>query len=430
MKSNRISLGVILPLISTAFMVLLEILRTGYGVSMIKLGVLTLLLTLAASYYIRLYEEYIIKSRFTIFILAICYIGSLGLLFFVKNPETDVFWMLGGLLVSMIIDRKLGFFLQFNLIFIYTVGFTMRIETLLHLLVISCLMCALAKYLADKSTFAYGTIIILSTNITLAFVFNNFLFEYNAGFDYLASLINILIVIIVSFLLSTLYNHYLNKDVDRKINLTSDNSDILVNNEEFTKEEGLEDNIEGNIESNVEDNVFGTSYELLMDSNNELLIQLKEHSQELYNHAHRVGDISSRAAKAISADEFLAYTGGLYHEIGKIRPGNYIEQGLLIAEEYQFPEKLKRIVKQHNIKYDKPTSVESTIVMLTDHALATINYLDNQGENKYPIDKVISNIFQLRMEKGTFDEAGLSIKDFKLLRKFYQEEFHKKGMEE
>lgn len=418
MKSNRISLGVILPLISTAFMVFLEIIRTGYGVSMIKLGVLTLILTLAASYYVRLFEEDIIKSKFTILILAICYIVSLSLLFLVENPEIEVFWMLGGLLVSMIIDRKLGFFLQFNLVFIYAVGFTVRIETLLHLLLISCLMCALAKYLMDKTTFAYGTIIVLSTNITLAFVLNNFIFEYQAGYDYLESLISILLVIIASYLLASLYNFFISKNKEREADLISDVSDILAIDQELTTEDS----------SKKEDNLFGTSYDILMDSNNELLDQLKEHSRELYDHAQKVGDISSRAAKVISADETLAYTGGLYHEIGKIREGNYIEQGLIIADEYQFPEKLKTIVKQHNIKYDKPTSVEAAIVMLTDHALATINYIENQGENKYPIDKIIANIFQMRMEKGTFDESGLSIKDFKVLREFYVEEFHKRGI--
>ncbi len=167
-----------------------------------------------------------------------------------------------------------------------------------------------------------------------------------------------------------------------------------------------------------------------MDNNNELLVQLKECSDELYNHAQIVGDISSRAAKVVSADEFLAYTGGLYHEIGKIRSGNYIEQGLLIAEEYHFPEKLKTIVKQHNIKYDKPTSVEAAIVMLTDHTLATIDYIENQGAHDYPIDKIIGNIFAMRLNKGTFDEAGLNIKDFKLLREFYVEEFNKRGTNE
>lgn len=421
MKSNRISLGVILPLVSTALMVFIEVLRTGYGVSVIKLGILTLILTLAATYYVRLFDNDIIKSKISILILAICYMGSLSLLFLVENPEIEVFWMIGGLLVSMIVDRKLGLFLQFNLVFIYAVGFSARIETLLHLLLISALICALSKYLMDKSTLVYGTIIVLSTNITLAFVFNNFIFEYEAGYDYIASLANIFLVIMGSFLLSLLYSQYVNRKENIKKDLINNSADILYNDKELTGEEEY---------INDESNSSRTSYDLLMDNNNELLVQLKECSEELYNHAQIVGDISSRAAKVVSADEFLAYTGGLYHEIGKIRSGNYIEQGLLIAEEYHFPEKLKTIVKQHNIKYDKPTSVEAAIVMLTDHTLATIDYIENQGAHDYPIDKIIGNIFAMRLNKGTFDEAGLNIKDFNLLREFYVEEFNKRGTNE
>lgn len=427
MKSNRISLGVILPLVSTVLMVLLEVLRTGYGVSVIKLGVLTLILTLAATYYVRLFDSDIIKSKIEVLILAICYMGSLSLLFLVNNPEIEVFWMVGGLLVSMIVDRKLGLFLQFNLVFIYAVGFSGRTEALLQLILIGALMCALSKYLMDKSTLVYGTIIVLSTNITLAFVFNNFIFEYPTGYDYIASLINNFIVIIVSFLLSWLYKLYIDKKENMKADLINNSSDLLSSDEKLTNEEKLLNNEELTID---EDNVSGTSYDLLMDNNNDLLGQLKEYSQDLYEHAQIVGDISSRAAKVISADETLAYTGGLYHEIGKIRPGNYIDQGLLIADEYHFPKKLKTIVKQHNIKYDKPTSVEAAIVMLTDHALATIDYIENHGENNYPIDKIIGNIFQMRLEKGTFDESCLNIKDFKTLREFYQEEFHKRGIKE
>ena len=40
----------------------------------------------------------------------------------------------------------------------------------------------------------------------------------------------------------------------------------------------------------------------------------------------------------------------------------------------------------------------------------------------------------MRMDKGTFDESGLSVKEFKLLKDFYQKEFKSKddgkGMEE
>ena len=47
---------------------------------------------------------------------------------------------------------------------------------------------------------------------------------------------------------------------------------------------------------------------------------------------------------------------------GKINISQYIEEGLKLAEEYKFPKKLIGILRQHNIKYDKPTSVEAAII--------------------------------------------------------------------
>ena len=152
-------------------------------------------------------------------------------------------------------------------------------------------------------------------------------------------------------------------------------------------------------------------------------MQLKNYSEELYEHAIMVGDISGRAARTIQADELLAKAGGLYHEIGKVKGSNYIEEGLIIAEQYGFPEKLKSILKQHNIRYERPTCIEAAIVMLTDNVVSTIEYIEKTRKHKYTRNKIIENIFQMRMEKGTFDESGLSVKDYKLLKEFYQREF-------
>jgi putative nucleotidyltransferase with HDIG domain len=152
-------------------------------------------------------------------------------------------------------------------------------------------------------------------------------------------------------------------------------------------------------------------------------MKLKECSQSFYEHALRIGDLSQRAAKEIGADEMLAKAGGLYHEIGKINGKNYIEEGIKIAKEYDFPKELTLIIKQHNIKYDKPTSVEAAIVMLSDNVESTIEYIEKTEEVKFTPNKIIDNIFQLRMEKGTFDNSGLSLKSFKLLKDFYLKEF-------
>jgi putative nucleotidyltransferase with HDIG domain len=173
------------------------------------------------------------------------------------------------------------------------------------------------------------------------------------------------------------------------------------------------------------DRIIGTSssYDVLCSPTNELLMKLKQHSEALYAHALYIADLSARAAKLIGASEQLAMAGGLYHEIGKLNGKNYIEEGLIIAEDYAFPKELKAILREHNIKYDKPNSVEAAIVMLSDSVVSTIEYIEKSEDRKYTTNKIVDNIFQMRMEKGTFDGANLSLNNFKDLKEFYQKEF-------
>jgi putative nucleotidyltransferase with HDIG domain len=132
-----------------------------------------------------------------------------------------------------------------------------------------------------------------------------------------------------------------------------------------------------------------TSYEVLCDLDNELVQKMKQYSESLYNHSVRIGDLSLRAALEVGADEMLALAGGLYHEVGKINGKNYIEEGLIIAEEYAFPKELKAILKEHNIKYEKPNSVEAAIVMLSDNVVSTIEYIEKNDDHKFSSNKVI-----------------------------------------
>jgi membrane-associated HD superfamily phosphohydrolase len=112
--------------------------------------------------------------------------------------------------------------------------------------------------------------------------------------------------------------------------------------------------------------------------------------------------------------------------VGKIYANNYIEEGLKLAEAYAFPNELKAILRQHNIKYEKPTSVEAAIVMLSDNVVSTIEYIGKSDNHKFTETQIIDNIFQMRLDKGTFDASGISIKDFKKLKEFYLTEFSKK----
>lgn len=151
-----------------------------------------------------------------------------------------------------------------------------------------------------------------------------------------------------------------------------------------------------------------------------LMQQLKE-NETLYRHASEVSWISSLAAKEISCDSILAGAGGMYHEVGRLLDQeDYMEANMELAREYQFPERLQEVIRQHNTASEVPQSPEAAIVMLTDCIIATAQYLDKSGKrSSVSNEKLVRNIFSNRISKGSLDESGLSVEDIKKLEKFY-----------
>lgn len=401
----------LLPLLSVAIIVLLGMINDNDIIGIMKVSIMAFLLSTAMVFFVRM-QEAILNAKYSKIIVLMIYLLSILLVILPKDSVTYSFWMIGGLLTAMVVERKLGLIVYFNLTFILSIANSLRPEATIHFLIMGFLFALLSEALKSKSTVIYAAIILLSTNITLAFVMNNFIFETDSNVNYMASLLSLLIVIIASFILSMLYDRLIGKH--------------LVDSEVM--------NITIEEEPSIPDRSLRTSYDLLLSENNELITKMKEHSEGLYKHSMLIGDLSGRAAGIIGADEELARAGGYYYEVGKIRGKDYIHEGLKLADEYDFPDDLKKILKQHSIKYDKPTFIESAIVMLSDNVASTIDYIVKSGHQKFTTEKIIDNIFNMRMDKGTFDESGLSVKEFKLLKDFYQKEFKSKddgkGMEE
>jgi putative nucleotidyltransferase with HDIG domain len=441
----------ILPILSMIASILPGIMYQTSGVEIAKVAILTMILTTVATFYIRLNLDTILEKKLAKTVITISYLASIGLLLSVPKPYLYCFWMLGGLLVSMTIDNKLGLLFHFSLSFVMGISLSpqpeiMQPEIMIHILIIGVVMNLLSGALRSASTAIYAMIIVLSTNVTLSFVINNFIFNSKVNYNYLYSLFSILAVLVTAFILSLLYDlitgnskHKQSQAEEPVIseNLFSEQSvtaslielsmQSLTMNQEETNSSFLS-SIEEEAATNV-DRIIGTSssYDVLCSPTNELLMKLKQQSEALYTHALYIGDLSAKAAGLIGASEQLAMAGGLYHEIGKLNGKNYIEEGLIIAEDYAFPKELKAILREHNIKYDKPNSVEAAIVMLSDSVVSTIEYIEKSEEHKYTTGKVIDNIFQMRMDKGTFDGTNLSLKDFKLLKDFYQKEFNREA---
>lgn len=419
-NSKSIILLGLLPFFSLLIIATIGFINKSNYIDIIKLGILTFLLTTIIVFFIRMQLD-ILETRYARLIIMFSYLVSILLIMIPSNPDVYSFWMIGGLFTAMIVDSKLGLLIYFNMTFILGLTYTLGPGDIIHFLVMGVLFALLAKYLKDKTTVISASIILLSTDITLSFLLNNFIFETDRSFNYMASLFSVFAVLVTAFFLSYLYEKISVKSLEKESQLREAIDENITNTEEeniFTTN-ALTDN----------DKILNTrtSYEILLSEDNELRMKMKDYSESLYNHCNLIGDLSGRAAREIGANEELSRAGGYYHEVGKINGKNYIEEGLKIADQYKFPEKLKEILRQHNIKYDKPTFIESAIVMISDNVVSTIDYIEKSGKQKFASDKIIDNIFKMRLDKGTFDDAVLSLKDYKLLKEFYKKEFAKKN---
>ncbi len=405
----------VLTIIISSFIIKIDLIEC------LKLTFMVLLLTSALVLYIRM-QINILEVKLSKAIILCLYLLPMLVILLQGNPEIYSFWIIGGLLIAMLIDNKLGLLVYFNHTILLSTVLSLKTEAIIHFLIMGILISLLSNSLRNKSTVIYSSIILLSSYITLAFLMNNFIFEEGANTNYLASLFSILAVLVTAFLLSVIYERVVktdkpsNKDMIYQTDSERLSQEGTVNIAEY-------DNRQQDNNSSLLDRNMRASYDLLLSKDNDLIVKIKEYSEELYQHSIHIGDLSGRAAKLIGANEDLARAGGYYHEVGKVIGKNYIEEGLKLADDYSFPEELKLILKQHSIKHDKPTSIESAIVMISDNVASTIEYIMKSGQGKYAADKIIDNIFRMRMDKGTFDDSGLSVKDFKLLKEFYQDEY-------
>lgn len=442
------------PLLSMFAAVIPELMKHNPFAVTVKVGILVFILTSVASFYIRYNYRQFQSIQFGKTIIILSYLMSICLLLLLPNPQCYHFWMLGGLVVAMLIDKKLGLLLHFNLSVLLGLALTMSIGSVLQVLIIGVMLCFLSEALQGKSTVIYATIILLSMNITVAFIINNFKFDIQTNYDYLLSMLSLLVVIVISFLLSMFYHSFI-KSLKSDANTKENSVEQLLERQGFIQDKQQEKNsawissepgqlvqdstpeiaqnenlsalevaaVEEVMKTSLSFQETKTNYDVLCDQNNILLQEMKEYSKELFQHALTIGDLSHRAAIAIGANKTLTLAGGLYHEVGKIKGKNYMEEGQVLADEYGFPNELKAILREHNIKYDKPSSVEAVIVMLADNIVTTIEYIEKNDDRKFTTQKIIENIFQLRMDKGTFDSANLSLKDYKLLKEFFVNEF-------
>jgi cyclic-di-AMP phosphodiesterase PgpH len=403
--------------------------------TVLKLSVLSIVLLSIIIFYILSQHEKVKEQPYFYTVFIVTYIGSLLLILITKDRPEMTLWMAGGLIIAMFFNMYLGYMVTFSFIFFASFADGLELEFIVYLLILGTLMCMFSGYMKKVSTLGYTVVIILSLQLILIFIINNFILKNSLNIAAVYSLVSSLLSIGFSY---GVYKYYI-----KKANLTLDNpmkeqdkkQKVIQNDKPAIKQKKLKVNKETDSENPIaQDEVsvdhFGVAewnMDEILDLEFPLLQRLREYSMKVYKHSLLIGELSKKAAKAVGADELKAQAGGLYHEIGRIENKEYVEEGVKLAEAYHLPNIIADIIRQHNIKYEKPKSPEAAIVMITISIMATREYLEkvekkpneNQQETSVPIEKIVDNVFQMRLTKGSLDESGLTLKQYNKLKEFF-----------
>ncbi len=209
----------------------------------------------------------------------------------------------------------------------------------------------------------------------------------------------------------------------------------------------------------------------LSDTNQPLLRKLSEEAPGSFQHSLQVANLAEEAAREIGANNLLARTGALYHDIGKIVKSEYfienqsegfsphdkldpiksariiidhVKEGVELARKYKLPSQIidfiqthhgtsvayyfykkfldenpKRFDMQKDFSYSgpKPFSKETAIVMMADAVEASSRTLQVYTEEK--ISDLVDRIIYLQEQDGLFSETPLTFKDITDIKRVF-----------
>lgn len=330
-------------------------------------------------------------------------------------------WILGTVMIAAYVDVTFGLMITYSIVFLAASVSSWKMDGLLIPVIMATFSCLTVKMMKRRKQLLYIMILQVSTSVTLILLINGFSLTLLTETKYLG--------IIVTNLLVTLAVYFITKlmPVPEQKNsyfLTTTQEELVAATEyELFKEElsSTKDFV------SIEESEKATRELLKQAVSAEafLLTNMKEESAKLFLHSEQVANLSEQAAERIHADKLVAFAGGWYHEIGRLKGKDYVENGIALIQEQKLPEILEQMIAQHNYKNMFPKSQEAAIIMLSDNMISTVTYLKNNPDKKITAEKIVDNTFTLLLSKGAFDEAGFRLVDFVHLKEFYKEEISK-----
>lgn len=165
------------------------------------------------------------------------------------------------------------------------------------------------------------------------------------------------------------------------------------------------------------------SLDTIMDEHYHLRKEIERYSTVDYNHALRTSEVAAGLAAGIGADEKLTRAGGFYYRIGKLEGEPFIENGVRIAQDNCFSERLVKILTEYNGQKQLPSSIESAIVQIADMIVTKFDLLDKDTfSSTWNRDIVIYQSMNEKSAEGLYDNSGLSMNQFLTIRELLVKE--------
>ena len=303
-------------------------------------------------------------------------------------------WMFGSIWIAFLVSPypAMGYHTVFS--YLYAILNQLSVEKFGLYVILGWIMCGLTDSMKKKRKMPAAIVIAIISHIAVMLFANQFQFSTSTGHEMLYAMLSFLAEL------------------------------MLVMAVCFIKEkrDGLEHKKASEEEIKSNEKSKKARYKMLLNIHFPLIRKIEERSKYLYKHSLRVAVASGEAAKMIGADELAAQVGGLYHDIGKIEDGDERENGQKLALEYGLPKEVQVIIESHNVKYNKPKTIEAAIVMFADSIITSMEVLQTRhGDLTKNRQAIIQKIFEVRLEDGTLDESGLNFSQYRTLMKYFEE---------
>lgn len=376
------------------------------GIVLISLGVL----------YTRMNEIKAIRKKEYLYFGLIGFLTSFFILLITKNSTINTIWLLGFIIISILWDTNLGILLHILLCFLVTYVCNGTIEMMIYqflLGIFGCLLGASVKKLKNSITV---WITMVSLDLICIASYHKYVMTtsfFNEAFIGIST-ITVVLIVVYSF---TNVKNLKNKVIIKEYKEASLDELMLA-----ATKETIDVNLSKTHTNNnrLEKMDLENELDRILDNECELILRLQKYSKDIYEHSMLVSELSDKAGMYFQLNSKLTKACGLYHEIGRIVGNDYIKEGVNLCKEYNFPEEVISIIKEQNGRYQKPSSMESVIVMLSESVVTTIEYVKKRPEKStLSMSKIIENVFNNRLNNGMLDGVSMNIKDYNRLKEFY-----------